>query len=179
MNSNKENGIGVKGRRVIAYTVLIILTFLCLIWFYILVINATRTNSMLKRGFTPLPSTHLIENMINLLFHSTQPVLYMTVFSIVVVLITIGVVHGQEGMGQQRRTYRLMDELIAAGSGRQTAVFEFKNAKVMLVGKRYIELQGRLGAFRAYVPEEDFDFVRNYIQYRVPMECEIRHEAEL
>ena len=75
MNSNKENGIGVKGRRVIAYTVLIILTFLCLIWFYILVINATRTNSMLKRGFTPLPSTHLIENMINLLFHSTQPVL--------------------------------------------------------------------------------------------------------
>ena len=117
--------------------------------------------------------------IISFIYHSTQPVLYMTVFSIVVVLITIGVVHGQEGMGQQRRTYRLMDELIAAGSGRQTAVFEFKNAKVMLVGKRYIELQGRLGAFRAYVPEEDFDFVRNYIQYRVPMECEIRHEAEL
>lgn len=72
--TEKENGMSVKGRRALAYTVLIILTFLCLIWFYILIINSTRTNSMLKRGFTPIPSTHLIENMINL-FHSTQPVL--------------------------------------------------------------------------------------------------------
>ena len=75
MNDKKENGVSVRARRTIAYTVLIILTFLCLIWFYILIINATRTNSMLKRGFTPIPSTHLFENLSNLLFHSTQPVL--------------------------------------------------------------------------------------------------------
>ena len=114
--------------------------------------------------------------IISVFSRSRQPVLYMTVFSIIVLLITIGVVRGQESMGQRRRTYRLMDELIASGSGRQTAVFEFRKAKVMLVGKRFMELQGRFGAFRAYVPEEDFDFVRGYIQSRLPMECEIRYE---
>ena len=106
---------------------------------------------------------------------SWQPALYMTAFSIIMSLITVGVVRGQESLGQRRRTYRLMDELIATGSGRWTAVFEFKNAKTTIMGKGYIELKGRTGAFRAYVPEEDFDFVRNYIQSRVPMGCEIRH----
>ena len=51
----------------------------------------------------------------------------------------------------------MMDELIATGSGRRTALFEFKKAKVLIIGKRYVELQGRFGAFRAYMPEEDFD----------------------
>ena len=68
-----------------------------------------------------------------------------------------------------------MDELIATGFGRRTALFEFKKSKVMIIGKRCIELQGRFEAFRAYVPEEDFDFVRSYIQSRVPMECGIRY----
>ena len=108
--------------------------------------------------------------------HRWQPFLYITGFVIVILLITFGVVKGQENMGQMRRTYRLMDELIATGSGRRTAVFDFRKAKVMILGKRYIELQGTIGAFRAYVPEADFDFVRNYIQERIPMECEIKYE---
>ena len=88
MNDKKENGVSVKSRRVIAYTVLIILSFLCLIWFYILIVNATRTNSMLKRGFTPIPSTHLLENLSNLLFHSTQPVLLGLRNSLIVSVLT-------------------------------------------------------------------------------------------
>ena len=113
---------------------------------------------------------------LSLFYHNWQPFLYLTAFSIITALITFGVIHGQEGLGQRRCTYRLMDELVATGSGRRTAIFEFRKAKVMIVGKRYIELQGRFGAFRAYVPEEDFDFVRSFIQGRVPMECEIRFE---
>ena len=88
-------------------------------------------------------------------------------------LITLGVVRGQENMGQRRRTYRMMDELIATGLGRRTAVFEFRKAKRMIVGKRYIELRGTISAFRLYVPEEDLDFVRDYIRERVPVECEM------
>ena len=41
-------------------------TFLCLFWFYVLFINATRSNGELKKGFVPIPSTHLIENWKNL-----------------------------------------------------------------------------------------------------------------
>ena len=103
--------------------------------------------------------------------------LYAAAFAVVIVLITFGVVHGQETWpGGYRRTYRLMDELIATGHRRRTALFEFKKAKVMIVGRNYIELQARFGAFRAYLPEEDLNFVRGYIQSRVPMECEIRYE---
>jgi multiple sugar transport system permease protein len=46
---------------------------MCLIWFYILFINATRSNAELTRGFTPLPSSYLFTNLNNL-FHGTLPI---------------------------------------------------------------------------------------------------------
>ena len=52
---------------------LILVSLLCLIWFYILFINATRSKGELTRGFTPIPSTHLIENLKNGVFHGTLP----------------------------------------------------------------------------------------------------------
>ncbi|MCI6629300.1 MAG: carbohydrate ABC transporter permease [Lachnospiraceae bacterium] len=66
MNEKLDKGLNIKTRRLIAYIVLIFLTFLCLFWFYVLFINATRSNGELKKGFVPIPSTHLIENWKNL-----------------------------------------------------------------------------------------------------------------
>ena len=66
MNAKLDKGLNIKTRRLIAYVVLIFLTFLCLFWFYVLFINATRSNGELKKGFVPIPSTHLIENWKNL-----------------------------------------------------------------------------------------------------------------
>lgn len=79
----KQSGVSVGVRRVIAYIVLILLTFLCLIWFYVLFINATRSNSELSRGFTPVPSTYFAQNF-NGMLHSTQPILRGMVNSILV-----------------------------------------------------------------------------------------------
>ena len=62
-----NKGMGIHARRIIAYTVLIFMTILCLFWFYVLFINATRSNSDLTRGFSPLPSTNLLANWKNLL----------------------------------------------------------------------------------------------------------------
>jgi len=70
----KENGASVHVRRVLAYVVLILVTVLCLFWFYVLFINATRSNSELKRGFSAIPSVYLLENLNNMI-HGTQPVL--------------------------------------------------------------------------------------------------------
>lgn len=70
MAKNKETtskGMGIHARRAIAYIVLGIITFFCLFWFYILFINATRSNGELQAGFTLVPSTHLVENWKNLL----------------------------------------------------------------------------------------------------------------
>ncbi len=69
-----ENGASVHARRVLAYVVLILVTVLCLFWFYVLFINATRSNSELKRGFSAIPSVYLLENLNNMI-HGTQPVL--------------------------------------------------------------------------------------------------------
>lgn len=65
-NNELKKGVGLHSRRVIAYVVLTIITFFCLFWFYILFINATRSNGELQSGFTLAPSTHLVENWTNL-----------------------------------------------------------------------------------------------------------------
>ena len=73
MNENKSKGINIVARRIIAYVVLVILTILCLVWFYLLFVNSTRSKGELISGFTPLPSTHFIKNW-NGMLHSTQPI---------------------------------------------------------------------------------------------------------
>ncbi|MBD5521167.1 MAG: carbohydrate ABC transporter permease [Lachnospiraceae bacterium] len=64
--NKKEKGLGVGTRRVIAYVVLVFVSILCLFWFYVLFINASRSNAELARGFTPIPSTNLLTNWKNL-----------------------------------------------------------------------------------------------------------------
>lgn len=66
-NNSGSRGMSIHARRVVAYVILAILAFLCLIWFYILFINATRSHGELTKGFTPIPSTHLIENFMNVM----------------------------------------------------------------------------------------------------------------
>ena len=79
--------MSVKTRRIIAYIVLILIAFLCLIWFYILFINATRSHAELNRGFTPLPSTHLIENWTNLI-NGTLPMWSGLINSLIVSILS-------------------------------------------------------------------------------------------
>lgn len=54
--------MGIHARRILAYVVLILVSFLCLFWFYVLFVNATRSHGELTKGFTPIPSTHLLKN---------------------------------------------------------------------------------------------------------------------
>lgn len=68
-----DKGLGIKTRRTIAYVVLVLISFFCLFWFYILFINATRSNGDLTRGFTLLPGGYLIKNFTNLV-HGTLPI---------------------------------------------------------------------------------------------------------
>ena len=69
-----SRGLGIKARRLLAFIVLCIISFFCLFWFFVLFINSTRSMGELQRGFTVIPSTHLIENLKNL-FEGTLPVL--------------------------------------------------------------------------------------------------------
>lgn len=68
-----KNAGGIKARRAVAYVVLILISILCLFWFYVLFVNSTRSNSDLTTGFRPIPSTQLFVNIKNVLT-GTQPV---------------------------------------------------------------------------------------------------------
>ena len=72
--SNVEGGLGIKGRRALAYIVLIIVSFFCLFWFYILFVNATRSHSELTKGCTLIPSTHFFDNW-NSLYTGSLPII--------------------------------------------------------------------------------------------------------
>ncbi len=61
--ASEAKSIGV--RRFFAYLFLIIITILCLFSFYLLLINATRSNSQLQAGFTLLPGGNFIHNLKN------------------------------------------------------------------------------------------------------------------
>lgn len=64
--TQRKKGLNIRARRGISYVVLGFISFLCLFWFYVLFINATRSNAEMTKGFTPLPSMHLLENWRNL-----------------------------------------------------------------------------------------------------------------
>lgn len=54
---------GKTGETVLAYVVLIVLAFLCLFFFYILIINATHSHAELQRGFSWLPGSSFLDNL--------------------------------------------------------------------------------------------------------------------
>ena len=49
-------------RSFIAHFVLIVLAFMCLFFFYILIINSTASHAELQKGFSALPKGHFIDN---------------------------------------------------------------------------------------------------------------------
>lgn len=50
-------------RSIFAHIVLVVLAFLCLFFFYILIINATRSHADLQKGFSALPGGHFLDNL--------------------------------------------------------------------------------------------------------------------
>lgn len=60
-------------RSILAHIVLVVLAFLCLFFFYILIVNATRSHSELQKGFSALPGTHFLDNLKNVVNDESFP----------------------------------------------------------------------------------------------------------
>ena len=54
-----------RGRSILAHTVLILLSFMCLFFFYVLIINATRSHAELQKAFSALPGKYFFTNLKN------------------------------------------------------------------------------------------------------------------
>ena len=63
---------------------------MCLFWFYVLFINATRSNAALKRGFTLIPGGYLGKNLYSLFHNSNLPIIRGLLNSLIIALCTAG-----------------------------------------------------------------------------------------
>ena len=65
LSDNTKGRIKLIFLRIIVYAILAFLTILCLFFFYLMIVNATRSNAQLNMGFTLLPREHFFDNLAN------------------------------------------------------------------------------------------------------------------
>ena len=75
---------GSQFRTVFAHIVLILLSFMCLFFFYILIINATRSHGDLQKGFSALPGKYFLENLKNVANDGSFPMFRGILNSVIV-----------------------------------------------------------------------------------------------
>ena len=71
-------------RTVFAHIVLILLSFMCLFFFYVLIINATRSHGDLQKGFSALPGKYFLENLKNVANDGSFPMFRGILNSVIV-----------------------------------------------------------------------------------------------
>jgi multiple sugar transport system permease protein len=67
-NSNSANTAGkikLTLMRIVVYSILIFLCILCLFFFYLMIINSTRSNAQLATGFSLVPQGNFFKNFVN------------------------------------------------------------------------------------------------------------------
>ena len=65
MSENTKSRLMMTLLRVVVYAILIFLTILCLFSFYLMIVNASRSNAQLQAGFRILPQEHFWDNLKN------------------------------------------------------------------------------------------------------------------
>lgn len=73
-----------RAETILAYLVLIVLSFLCLFFFYILLVNATRSHADLQKGFSWLPGNYFFENLKNVANDGSFPMFKGIINSLIV-----------------------------------------------------------------------------------------------
>ena len=64
-NDGRKAKIMLTASRVVVYAILILLSAMCLFTFWLLFVNATRSNADLQAGFKLLPSNYFFKNLVN------------------------------------------------------------------------------------------------------------------
>lgn len=80
MKSKKPNA----ARSVVAHIVLVVLSFLCLFFFYILIVNSTRTHADLQKGFSAIPGKYFLTDLMKVANDGTFPMFRGILNSIIV-----------------------------------------------------------------------------------------------
>lgn len=68
-----ESKLESRFKTVLAHAVLVLLSFMCLFFFYVLIINSTRSHAELQKGFSALPGKYFLENLVNVANNGSFP----------------------------------------------------------------------------------------------------------
>ena len=71
-------------RVIVAHFVLITLSFMCLFFFYILIINATHSHAELQKGFSALPGGSLFDNLSKVANDGSFPMFHVILNSLII-----------------------------------------------------------------------------------------------
>ena len=71
-------------RSIVAHVVLIILSFMCLVFFYVLIVNASHSHAELQKGFSALPGKYFWKNLMNVANDGSFPMFRGILNSIIV-----------------------------------------------------------------------------------------------
>lgn len=71
-------------RSIVAHVVLIILSFMCLFFFYVLIVNASHSHAELRKGFSALPGKYFWKNLMNVANDGSFPMFRGILNSIIV-----------------------------------------------------------------------------------------------
>ena len=69
---------------IFAHVLLVILSFMCLFFFYILFVNSTRSHADLQKGFSALPGSHFLTNLKNVTSDGSFPMVRGVINSLIV-----------------------------------------------------------------------------------------------
>ena len=58
-----KTNTGNRAKTILAHIVLILLSFMCLFFFVVLIINATHSHAELQKGFSIIPGKHFMDNL--------------------------------------------------------------------------------------------------------------------
>ena len=75
---------GNRVRSIFVHATLIFLSFLCLFFFYVLIINATRSHAELQKGFSALPASNFLNNLKNVANDGSFPMFKGIINSLIV-----------------------------------------------------------------------------------------------
>jgi multiple sugar transport system permease protein len=167
-----KTGASVTTRRIIAYIVLVLVTFICLFWFYVLFINASRSHSDLTKGFTLIPGGYLLKNWDSLM-HSTQPVLLGMRNSLIISIsaavlstyfstMTAYAIHAYQ--------FKIKDFMFAF-------ILAVMMIPTQVVALGFIRLMGRMNLMDTYIPliipsiaaPATFFYMKQYMESTLPM----------
>lgn len=172
MEKKIRNDSGLTAKRTIIYIVLVLISVMCLFWFLVLFINATRSNGEIAAGFTLVPSRYFATNFYNL-FHGTLPILKGLLNSAIIAIVSSVIcVYFSTMTAYAIQVYRF--------KGRK-AIFTFILAIMMIPTQvsalGFINMVSAMGLEDSFIPliipsiasPVTFFYMKQYMQSNLPM----------